>query len=79
MFFAYILQNESGKIYIGQTNDLGERLRRHNSNQCCSTKNRGLWSIIYSEKFCTRSEAMKKERFLKSGKGREWIKCNIML
>jgi predicted GIY-YIG superfamily endonuclease len=34
--------------------------------------------MIYSEQYATRSEAMKRERFLKSGQGREWIKQNLL-
>ena len=77
MFFVYILQNDIDKINIGQTNNLDSRLDRHNSNQCKFTKNKGPWRIIFSESFETRSEAMNREKFLKSGKGREWIKINV--
>jgi predicted GIY-YIG superfamily endonuclease len=34
--------------------------------------------LIHKEKYSTRSEAMKRERFLKSGQGREWIKDDIL-
>jgi putative endonuclease len=82
-FFVYILQSEStGKLYIGHTSDLDERVARHNSKESGSRrythKQMGPWELIYSEKFPNRSEAMKRERSLKSGKGREWIKDNII-
>jgi putative endonuclease len=41
-------------------------------------KQKGPWRLIYSEEHATRSEAMKREKFLKSGQGREWIKDNIL-
>jgi putative endonuclease len=41
-------------------------------------KQKGSWQLIYSEEFSTRSQAMKKEKFLKSGQGREWIRDNIL-
>jgi putative endonuclease len=79
MFFVYILQNSIDKIYIGQTNNLASRLSRHNDNQCKFTKNKGPWRIVFNESFKTRAEAMNREKFLKSGKGREWIKINVKL
>lgn len=79
MFFVYIFLNDIGKIYIGQTNNLDSRLNRHNSNQCKFTKNKGPWRIIFNESFKTRSEAMNREKFLKSRKGREWININVKL
>jgi predicted GIY-YIG superfamily endonuclease len=41
-------------------------------------KQKGSWHLIYSEELATRSEAMQREKFLKSGQGREWIKDNIL-
>ena len=81
-YWVYILQNEiTGKLYKGQTSDLENRLMRHNSGESGSKrytyKQKGPWQLIYSEKHSTRSEAMKREKFLKSGQGREWIKDNL--
>ena len=77
MFYVYILKNKNDKIYIGQTNNLIERLRRHNLGLMKSTKFGLPWGIIHSEFFETRSEAMKRERGLKGGQGREWIKSKF--
>jgi len=74
MFYIYILKNKDGKIYIGQTNNLIDRLRRHNSGLMKSTKFGLPWGIIHSESFNTRFEAVKREKNLKGGQGREWIK-----
>ena len=73
MFYIYILKNKNGKIYIGQTNNLTDRLRRHNSGLMKSTKFGLPWEIIYSEPFKTRQEAMKREKNLKSGQGRKYL------
>ena len=71
-----------GKLYKGQTSDLESRIERHNTHESGSMrytyKQKGTWHLIYSEEHSTRSEAMKRERFLKSGQGREWIKTNIL-
>ncbi len=81
MFFVYILQSEStGKIYIGQTNDLDRRVAQHNDPDFKLTlhtkRNRGPWKLIHSEEYPTRREAMRREKYLKSGQGREWVRAN---
>ena len=78
MFFVYILKSDKDYIYIGQTKDLEDRLIRHNSNRSKYTKNKGPFRIIYKEVFKTRTEAMKREKELKSGKDREWLKNNVI-
>jgi len=82
MFWIYILKSEStDKLYIGQTTNLEERLQRHNNKVGKSRytyKQKGPWKLIYSEQYNTRSDAMRRERFLKSGQGREWIHNNIV-
>ena len=62
------------KIYIGQTNNLELRVAKHNDQKVKSTKDRGIWKLIYKETFKTRSEAMKNEKYLKSGPGRDYLK-----
>ena len=78
MYCVYILQNSKGNIYIGQTNNLERRLRYHNENKNLATKRLGgPWRIVHEEICNTRGIAMKRERYLKTGKGREFIK-NIL-
>jgi len=75
MFLVYVLRNRSsGRRYTGFTTDLVQRLGQHNSGVTKSTKNRGLWELVYQEEYETRGEAMRRERFLKSGQGREELK-----
>jgi putative endonuclease len=75
MFFVYVLQSEAtGKNCIGFFRDVIQRLGQHNSGITESTKNRGPWKVVYQELFSTRSAAMKRERFLKSGQSREELK-----
>ena len=74
MYYTYILKSiSSERYYIGQTSDLVLRLKRHNENLVKSTKNRGPWEIVYSEEYEIRSEAMQRERYLKSLKSRKSI------
>ena len=82
-FFVYILESETtGGIYIAQTSDLDRRLAEHNNPQVgkhrYTRKQKGPWRLIYSEEKKSRSEAMKRERFLKGGQGREWIYKEII-
>lgn len=73
-FFVYVLENEKGRWYIGQTNNLELRVAKQNNQKVKSTKNRGIWKIIYSKSFNSRSEAMRQEEYLKSGTGRKYLK-----
>ena len=78
MFFTYILQSEvSGRYYIGSTDDLCRRLKQHNDpgyKHSKTTKRfRGPWKVVYCEEYPTRSEAMVRERQLKSWKSRKAI------
>ncbi len=77
-YYVYLLKSEEGYHYIGQTPDLGRRLSEHNPHTTHSTKHGNNWRIIYTEEFASRSEAMKREKWLKSGVGREWIKNNVL-
>ncbi|MBZ5702731.1 MAG: GIY-YIG nuclease family protein [Acidobacteriia bacterium] len=73
-FHVYILQSETTKrYYIGQTQDWQDRLAYHNANYSKALKNRGPWQLVYREEYGTRSEAMRRERQLKSWKDRAMI------
>ena len=70
MYFVYILKSlmDSG-YYIGQTKNLDDRLKKHNSGQVRSTKSRLPFVLVRKEVFPTRSEARKRENYLKKLKG----------
>lgn len=79
MFYTYILYSrEYNKTYVGYTSNLEGRLQAHNHPQ-----NKGWthkfqpWEILYFEEYATKSEAMKREKELKTGKGRDFIQ-NIL-
>ena len=75
MFIVYVLHSQStGRFYIGQTSDLERRLQEHQAGDARYTRGRGPWILVHTETYPTRSEAMKREKFLKSGKGRESLK-----
>ncbi|MFH1368884.1 MAG: GIY-YIG nuclease family protein [Elusimicrobiota bacterium] len=75
MFFVYVLKSlKDGKLYTGQTSNLQERVTWHNSGKQKSTKFRLPVTLVYSEPYATRNEAMKREKELKTGKGRDLLK-----
>ena len=81
-YWIYILENNlTERRYIGHTSDLERRLREHNDKVVgrnrYTRKQRGTWRVIYKEEYAARAEAMKRERFLKSGQGRKWIKAKV--
>jgi putative endonuclease len=70
-YYVYVLRSAEGKRYTGHTPDLERRLLEHNSGTTFTTKKGHDWRIIYKEEFASRAEAMKREKYLKTGKGRE--------
>ncbi|OIO56458.1 MAG: hypothetical protein AUJ47_13020 [Candidatus Marinimicrobia bacterium CG1_02_48_14] len=78
-YYTYVLYSAfHDQIYIGQTNNLDERLKRHNAGRVKSTKRYLPWQLIYSEIFETRSAAMNREEELKSHVGRDWIRGTLI-
>ncbi len=74
MFYTYVLINcKNTRRYIGHTQNLKERLEYHNMGKVRSTKAYRPWQVVYYEKFLTRDEAIRREKYLKSGIGREWL------
>ncbi len=78
MFNVYVIINKSGKLYIGQTNNIERRFLEHNEIGKGYTAKYRPWKLIYKEKFESRKEAMQREKYLKTGVGREWIKNKII-
>ena len=75
MWFAYALQSgRDGGLYIGMASDIEERVREHNRGYNQSTRSRVPFTLIYSEQCGSRTEAREREKYLKSGKGRDFLK-----
>lgn len=80
MYIIHALYNEvADRIYIGQTNDLQRRWDEHNvyHSKHYTGRLKGEWKLVYKEEVSTRSEAIKREKQLKSFRGREYIKTYI--
>ena len=80
MYTIYVIENEISRIYVGYTEDMEKRLKRHNGELPTKTSSftyknkKGKWRIIYTEKTETREDAIKREKQLKSYQGRQFIK-----
>ena len=75
MYFVYVIKSESfNRFYIGMSDNIERRLKEHNSGKTKSTKYFGPWVLFFSEKFDDRIQARQREKYLKSGIGREYIK-----
>src|SRR5659263_43568 len=67
-YYVYILKSDLGYSYIGQTSNLEDRLKRHNSDRSTYTKHKGNWGLIASASLASRSEAVRLEKKLKGFK-----------
>ncbi len=83
MYYSYVIYNkERDKIYTGHTNNLEERMLRHNKilknkKSSFTSKQSGNWNLVHKEEFETKEEAMKREKELKSYQGRKFIRDKI--
>lgn len=75
MFFVYAIKSEiRNYIYVGLTDDINRRFGEHQSGKNKTTKPYRPFKIILTEEYKTREEARKKEKYLKSGIGKEFLK-----
>ncbi len=79
MFFTYILFPETTqKFYVGQTNNLEDRLKRHNSGYQIATKNGSPWTLITYFTFSTRAEAVQLEQKIKKRGIKRFLQDNSL-
>ena len=76
-YTVYIIKSsKDNKRYIGCTKNILRRLDEHNNDLVKSTRNRRPLELIYTEGFENKSDAIARERFFKTGKGREYLDKN---
>ena len=80
MFTVYILYSPShNKIYVGFTSNLEQRLLSHNElGKKGWTIRFRPWKLVHTETYNTKAEALLREKELKGGKGREWIREKLI-
>ncbi len=74
MNFVYVIQSIEGFLYIGSTTDLEKRMYQHRNHLAGWTKRGTEWRLVYKEEYKTYSEARKRETWMKTGVGREYLK-----
>ncbi|MBL7720963.1 MAG: GIY-YIG nuclease family protein [Chitinophagaceae bacterium] len=78
MFYVYAIKSErDGRIYVGMCSEVKARLKEHNAGKTKSTKGYTPWKLIYFEEKPDRIEARKREKYLKSGIGKEFLKSLV--
>jgi len=80
MYYVYLLENQDDRSwYIGYSADLKQRVERHNKGDGARTTSRkNNWKLIYYEAYVDKQDAMGRERFLKSGSGRTFLKKQLV-
>jgi len=78
MDYVYLLLSlKDGRFYTGWTNDLKRRLHEHVSGNVKSTRNRRPLQIIYYEACMNEKDAQQREKYLKSGMGKRYLKNRL--
>ncbi len=75
MVYVYVLQSETtGRRYVGMAQDLGRRLKEHNTGQVNSTRANAPWRLVYEEECADHESGRRREKYLKSSAGRRFLK-----
>ena len=72
---VYVLRSEiDGRYYVGMTSDIKKRIHEHNTGKTKSTKGYRPWKLLHLEDYPDIMTARKREKYLKSGYGKQWLK-----
>lgn len=78
MFYVYVLRSETDSgLYIGYSADLRRRIVQHKRGAALATSYRGPWKLVYYEAYLNQADALGREKFLKSGSGRNFLKRQL--
>ena len=79
MYYTYVIKsNKFDFYYKGHCENLNKRLSQHNSGMTVSIKQYIPFKIVYFEKFETREEAVRREKYFKSAAGRRFLKNKLV-
>ena len=77
-YYVYVLKSEVGDSwYIGYTEDIENRIQQHNNGESLYTKRKIPWRIIYYEVSFDKYDAIAREKYLKTGMGRRYLKNRL--
>ena len=75
MYYVYVLYSrKTNKLYKGSCNNIKKRVSQHGSGQVRSTKDVQDWQLVYYQAFVSKTDCLREERFLKTGRGRERLR-----
>jgi putative endonuclease len=78
MYYTYVLLSEKDdKFYIGFTEDLENRIEMHESGKVPSTSSRRPFKLLYYEACLHKKDALKREKYFKTGFGRRFLKNRL--
>ena len=78
MKYVYILDSQNSRhFYVGITDDLRERLAKHNAGEVPHTSKYRPWQIRTYVAFSDEHQAIAFEKYLKSGSGRAFAKKRL--
>lgn len=77
MFYVYVLFDKNRNFYIGYSKDLKARIKEHRNGEVYSTKTKLPIKLIYYEACVNQFDAIKREKYLKSGPGRKFLKNRL--
>lgn len=78
MYYVYVLLSEKdSNFYTGSTSDLKSRIKQHNEGKVPSTKNRRPLQLIYYEACLSREDAFRREKYLKTGMGKRYLRNRL--
>ena len=77
-YYTYVLQSKTkGNFYTGTTKNLKQRLKQHNNGIVVSTKSMRPLQLIYFEACPNKDDAYRRERYLKSGMGKRYLRNRL--
>ena len=78
MYYVYVLRSVGDDgLYIGYSANLRKRFAQHVRGDAFATSYRGPWKLIYYEVYIEQADALGRERYLKSGAGRRFLKAQL--
>lgn len=78
MFYTYVLRSKKdGALYIGFTENLSERINKHNNGNVDATKGRIPLELIYYEACAKKEKAIEREKYFKTGFGKNFLKKRL--
>ena len=78
MYYTYVLESaKDHQWYTGMTGDLKRRMANHVKGEVISTSDRRPLNLVYYEACLNEADAKRRERYLKSGKGKHYLKQRL--